>query len=143
MDMQMIADRLELTDWFTAYAGSVDGKDWARWRTLFTDDAYVDYRSAGGIDGDRETVALWLESALANFPMTQHLVANIDAQVDGDTATVRAMFHNPMGMPDGRTWFCGGYYNHDFVRTADGWKSKRLIEESSYFSDRSFEPASS
>ncbi len=140
MDVALLADRIAIADLLTRYATSVDSKDWALWRSVFTEDAYIDYRSAGGIDGDREAIAQWLESTLANFPMTQHLIANIDARVDGDTATVRAMFHNPMGMPDGTTWFCGGYYNHDLVRTTDGWKSARLIEQSSYFSDNRFTP---
>jgi hypothetical protein len=43
------------------------------------------------------------------------------------------MFYNPMGMPSGKTFWCGGFYNHSLVRTADGWKSHRLIEESSWF----------
>ena len=86
-------------------------------------------------------MAKWLAEALANFPMSQHLVANIDATATGDTATVRAMFHNPLGMPDGATWFCGGYYNHELVRTPEGWKSARLIEQSSYFSDGRFAPS--
>ena len=70
---------------------------------------------------------------MAGFPMTQHLIANIDVKLDGDRAAVRAMFYNPMGMPNGKSFFCGGWYNHDLVRTADGWKSRRLIEEASWF----------
>lgn len=134
MDLQLLADRLEITDLLTRYASSVDRKDWQSWRSCFTEDAYIDYRSAGGIDGDRETVARWLEETLAQFPMTQHLVSNIDIEVDGDRATARAMLFNPMGNPDGSTWFCGGYYNHELVRTPEGWRSRRLIEETTWFS---------
>ena len=47
------------------------------------------------------------------------------------------MFYNPMGMPSGKTFWCGGFYNHSLVRTADGWKSQRLIEESSWFDRQS------
>ena len=136
--MQTLGDRLEINDLLTRYAHSVDSKDWALYRTVFTDDAFIDYESAGGITGDREAVADWLEKTMAGFPMTQHLISNIDVKIDGDRATVRAMFYNPMGMPSGKTFWCGGFYNHSLVRTADGWKSERLIEESSWF-DRAAE----
>jgi 3-phenylpropionate/cinnamic acid dioxygenase small subunit len=138
MDMQTLGDRLEINDLLTRYAHSVDSKDWALYRSVFTDDAFIDYESAGGIKGDREAVADWLEKTMAGFPMTQHLISNIDVKIDGDRATVRAMFYNPMGMPSGKTFWCGGFYNHSLVRTADGWKSQRLIEESSWF-DRAAE----
>jgi 3-phenylpropionate/cinnamic acid dioxygenase small subunit len=133
MDLQTLADRLEINDLLTRYAHSVDSKDWALYRSVFTDDAFIDYESAGGIKGDREEVANWLEKTMAGFPMTQHLISNIDVKIEGDRASVRAMFYNPMGMPSGKTFWCGGFYNHSLVRTADGWKSERLIEESSWF----------
>lgn len=134
MDLQAISDRIEIEDLLTTYAHAVDAKDWALWRTLFTDDAHIDYESAGGIKGDRETIANWLEESLAMFGMTQHLISNIDAKVDGDTATVRAMFYNPMKFADsGDMFWCGGFYNHTLVRTPDGWKSKELIEDSQWF----------
>ena len=138
MDLQTLGDRLEINDLLTRYAHSVDSKDWALYRSVFTDDAFIDYESAGGIKGDREAVADWLEKTMAGFPMTQHLISNIDVKIDGDRASVRAMFYNPMGMPSGKTFWCGGFYNHSLVRTADGWKSQRLIEESSWF-DRAAE----
>ena len=138
MDLHTLGDRLEINDLLTRYAHSVDSKDWALYRSVFTDDAFIDYESAGGIKGDREEVVNWLEKTMAGFPMTQHLISNIDVKIDGDQATVRAMFYNPMGMPSGKTFWCGGFYNHSLVRTAEGWKSQRLIEESSWF-DRAAE----
>ncbi|HUP72106.1 MAG TPA: nuclear transport factor 2 family protein [Acidimicrobiales bacterium] len=138
MDLQTLGDRLEINDLLTRYAHSVDSKDWALYRSVFTDGAFIDYESAGGIKGDREEVANWLEKTMAGFPMTQHLISNIDVKIDGDRASVRAMFYNPMGMPSGKTFWCGGFYNHSLVRTAEGWKSERLIEESSWF-DRAAE----
>ena len=137
MDMQTLGDRLEINDLLTRYAHSVDSKDWTLYRSVFTDNAFIDYESAGGIKGDREAVANWLEKTLAGFPMTQHLISTIDVKIDGDRASVRAMFYNPMGMPSGKTFWCGGFYNHSLVRTADGWKSERLIEESSWFDRQS------
>ncbi|HEX7094381.1 MAG TPA: nuclear transport factor 2 family protein [Acidimicrobiales bacterium] len=133
MDLQTLADRIEINDLLTRYAHAVDSKDWALYRTVFTPDAHIDYESAGGVKGDLDTVVAWLEQTMAGFPMTQHLVSNIDVKLDGDTAQVRAMFYNPMGMPSGKNFFCGGWYNHELVRTPDGWRSRKLIEESAWF----------
>lgn len=133
MDLQTLADRIEITDLLTRYAHAVDSKDWTLYRTVFTADAHIDYESAGGVKGDLETVANWLEQTMVGFPMTQHLVSNIDVKLDGDAATVRAMFYNPMRMLNDKQFFCGGWYNHQLVRTADGWRSKQLIEESAWF----------
>jgi hypothetical protein len=53
--------------------------------------------------------------------------------LDGDTATVRAYFYNPMMLARGdgppQPAPGGGYYNHRLVRTAEGWRSVELIEE--------------
>ena len=86
MDMQTLGDRLDINDLLTRYAHSVDSKDWTLYRSVFTDDAFIDYESAGGIKGDREAVANWLEKTMAGFPMTQHLISNVDVKIDGDRA---------------------------------------------------------
>jgi 3-phenylpropionate/cinnamic acid dioxygenase small subunit len=133
MDLQTLADRIEINDLLTRYATAVDTKDWALYRTVFTPDAFIDYESAGGVKGTFDEVLAWMETTMAGFPMTQHLVANVAVQLDGDAATVRAMFYNPMQMGNGKNFFCGGWYNHQLVRTAEGWRSKQLIEESAWF----------
>jgi 3-phenylpropionate/cinnamic acid dioxygenase small subunit len=133
MDLQTLADRIEINDLLTSYATAVDTKDWALYRTVFTPDAFIDYESAGGVKGTFDEVVAWMEATMVNFPMTQHLVANVAVQLDGDAATVRAMFYNPMKMANGKNFFCGGWYNHQLVRTPEGWRSKQLIEESAWF----------
>ncbi len=53
MDIQHIADQLEIIVLLIAYALPVDGKDWVAYRSLFTDDVHIDYSSAGAIAGAR------------------------------------------------------------------------------------------
>jgi 3-phenylpropionate/cinnamic acid dioxygenase small subunit len=134
MDIQELSDRLEITDLLTRYARAVDRKDWNLYRTVFTADTHIDYTSAGGAALGLEEMCAWMDEALAQFPATQHLISNVHVEIDGDAATVEAMFHNPMKMPDGSAWVTGGWYHHDLVRTADGWRSRKLVEESAYFS---------
>ena len=66
---------------------------------MFTDDAHIDYSSAGAIAGSREQVADWLAQGFAAIPMSMHYITNIESQIDGETAQVRAMFYNPMQLP--------------------------------------------
>ena len=135
MDIQQIADQLEITALLNSYARAVDGKDWVTYRSVFTDDAYIDYSSAGAIAGGRDEVADWLAAGFGTIPMSMHYITNIEIlENTGDTATVRAMFYNPMQLP-GMTElsYCGGYYHHDLVRTPTGWRSRRLREENLWF----------
>ena len=133
MDLQAIEDRIAAEDLLTRYATAVDRRDWEQYRSIFTTDAEIDYTSAGGIAGTVDEIVEFLSTSLEMFEMTQHLVSNIDLKVTGDSATVTAMFNNPMRLPGGDTWFTGGWYHHDLVRTADGWRSRKLREESAWF----------
>lgn len=134
MDLQQLCDRAEIQDLLSKYARAVDTGDWELWRSLFTDDATVDYTALGGIAGTRDSVADWLSSSMALLPMKQHYVTNIETEISGDTADVIAMFYNPMRLPgtaDVST--CGGWYRHHLVRTGAGWRSTHLREENTWF----------
>ncbi|HEY9266882.1 MAG TPA: nuclear transport factor 2 family protein [Mycobacterium sp.] len=136
MDIQEISDRLEIEALLNKYARAVDTRDWDLWRSLFTDDAMVDYSSAGAIAGTRDEVAEWLEQALGAMQMMQHFISNVEAEISGDTAQVRAMFYNPMQLPGmDELSYCGGYYHHTLVRTSDGWRSRALREENAWFAN--------
>lgn len=134
MDIQRVGDELEIRALLNRYARAVDTKDWELYRSVFTDDAHIDYSSAGAAAGTRDEVADWLAAGFGAIPWTMHYITNIDSDVHGDTATVRAMFYNPMqlpGMPE--TSCCGGYYHHELVRTPDGWRSRSLREDNIWF----------
>jgi 3-phenylpropionate/cinnamic acid dioxygenase small subunit len=134
MDAQAVQDKLEIHELLARYARGVDTKDWELWKSVFTPDALVDYSSAGAPVGPPDEIAAWLEQGLQVVPMTQHFISNIEVDVQGDTAKVRAMFYNPMQLPGmSEMSFCGGYYHHEMVRTDEGWKSARLVEENVWF----------
>ena len=100
MSAREISDRLEIDDLLTRYATAVDAKDWDLYASCFTADAFIDYTAAGGIKGTLPEVKKWLSEVMALFPVTQHLVGNRVIAVDGDRATSRSAFFNPMGMAD-------------------------------------------
>ncbi len=138
--LQDITDRIEIDDLLTRYATAVDSKDWDLYASCFTPDAFIDYTAAGGIKGTVTEVKAWLAQVLPLFAMTQHVVANRVVKVDGDSATCRSCFFNPMGLSDGnggmQLFFDGGYYNDKLVRSAEGWRIAERIEETSYTTRR-------
>lgn len=135
MTLQHIADRIEIDDLLTRYATALDAKDWDTWASCFTPDAFIDYTAAGGVKGTLPQVRQWLTEVMAGFPMTQHLVTNRAVQIAGDTATCRSCLFNPMGVPDNGSlmvFFEGGYYRDTLVRTADGWRIAKRVEEPTF-----------
>ena len=136
-DAGRIADELAINALLTRYARAVDSKDWELYRSVFTPDAHIDYTSAGAVAGSRDEVAEWLTAGFAAIPWSMHYITNVEAEIDGDTATVRAMFYNPMQLPGmSEMSACGGYYHHELVRTPDGWRSRRLREDNVWFANR-------
>ena len=47
----VVADRIRLDDLLTRYATAIDNRDWELLDTVFTGDAHLDYRTAGGLEG--------------------------------------------------------------------------------------------
>lgn len=129
-------DFAEISALLYRYARAVDSKDWELYRSVFTDDAHIDYSSAGAAVGPRDEIIDWFAANFGVIPWSMHYITNIEADVDGDTATVRAMFYNPMQLPGiAGTSACGGYYHHRLVRTPDGWRSHNLREDNVWFTN--------
>ena len=131
-----ISDRLEIQQLMTAYSSAIDQRDFERLDTIFTPDAYIDYRAMGGIDGRYPAIKAWLEPALRWFPRYYHLVANTEMVLSGDTATCRCVCFNPMQvpLPDGgsQVMFLGLWYIDKLVRTGAGWRISERVQEACY-----------
>ena len=136
--IQEISDRLEIGDLLIRYCTAIDSKQYDDLDAVFTPEAIIDYTSAGGIRGTLSEIKKWLSQVLSLFPMTQHVVGNVVVKIEGDRATSRCVFFNPMGLPPpegkkGLKVLCfGGYYNDTLTRTRDGWRICERIEESSW-----------
>ncbi|MEU6388180.1 nuclear transport factor 2 family protein [Streptomyces sp. NPDC046939] len=135
VELATVLDRLAVDDLVTRYAVAVDDGDWAAYRALFAPDGRADYRAAGGVEGSAEEIARWLTATMELFPMRQHLIVNrlvhfdsVDREI-GDAAHVRADYVNPMRFPGEGTapdFVCGGRYAFALVRTAPGWRVRRV-----------------
>ncbi|NYG59137.1 hypothetical protein BJ980_002060 [Nocardioides daedukensis] len=135
MDSNEVADRLEITDVITRYTRAIDTRAFDRLHTeVFTPDAVLDYSAVGGPVGPPSEVVEWVEKGLRGFDRYQHIIGQVAITFDGpDNASATAYFTNPMvaKAPDGTEtlWEVGGYYHHQLVRTADGWRSTSLVDD--------------
>jgi hypothetical protein len=135
MSIEEISDRLEIQDLMVRYSYALDFQDWDAMEALFTSDATVDYSEMGGSRGDLATTMEFLRTTMPMFSSYQHLVAGSEIEIDGDTAQVRTMLHNPMVLGEGDQpdlMLCGLWYLDKLVRTPEGWKFKERVEKKSY-----------
>ncbi len=140
LSMQEISDRFELQDLVYRYSQIIDAKQFDLLRDdVFTKDAFIDYSAFGGSTGNLEETIEFLHKAMAIFPNTQHLNANVQIQLDpndSDKATGRVMCFNPQDMKTreagSHIFFCGLWYVDEYRRTQAGWRICRRVEEKSY-----------
>ena len=91
LTLQELSDRAEIQNLLVAEASSMDRRDWQRWQSVFTPDAFIDYSENDGATGDPARVRAWLEAVLGRFHSYQHLSSNCEIEVEGDRARARSM----------------------------------------------------
>lgn len=127
----VVADRIRLDDLLTRYATAIDNRDWELLDTVFTSDAHLDYRTAGGLAGVYPEVRVWLAEVLPIFDVTQHLVVNREFEHGDGQAQTRSCFLNVNRLHvGGKPWqfTVGGQYHDRMVHTDDGWRIVDRIE---------------
>ena len=136
LSLQEISDRLEIQQLMVDYATALDEYEIDRMDSIFTPDAYIDYRAMGGVDGRYPEIREWLKKSLKNFSNYYHMISNISIRIDGDTASSKIVCFNPMGVPmeDGtkQVMFLGLWYRDRHVRTPQGWRICERVEEATY-----------
>jgi hypothetical protein len=130
LSQQEISDRFEIHQVLIDYSTAIDQRRFDDLDRVFTEDAYIDYREMGGIDGRFPEVKAWLAQVLPNFPAYAHMLGNFDVRIDGDTASSRTILFNPMVLGGDRNQilFCGLWYEDEFIRTPAGWRMSRRVE---------------
>jgi len=134
-DQQSAGDQLQIQNVLFDYAWACDNGDWILLRSLFSDDARLDYSTSGGPAGGPDEVVAWLEESLSQVGLIQHVVSNFQMDVSEDRAGGRAMFFTSVRLPDSPDMlFTGGYYQLELVRAGDRWKLQRLFEDNRWMS---------
>ena len=124
-------DRISMDDLLTRYATAIDSLDWELLDAVFTNDARIDYRSSGGIEGSYPEVRRWLAEVLPLFDVTQHHVLNREFDRSNDGLHARSCFLNVNRLElEGKPslFTVGGRYHDRLVNTADGWRIAQRVE---------------
>lgn len=117
--------RQDVADVLVRYATGIDRRDWALFRTCFTDDCEADYGDIGvwhGVDAITE----WMAQAHAACGHTMHRITNQAVSPNGDGVAARSYVDAIVMAPDNHTGTRAvGYYDDELVRTDDAWKIAR------------------
>jgi 3-phenylpropionate/cinnamic acid dioxygenase small subunit len=124
-----LADRQEIAELCARYTTALDTRDWDLLESCFTPKAAF-VHPGGRLEGF-PAILDRTRTALARLTATQHLLGNIVAEVDGDTARSVCYFqaqHVRAGTPGGETYIIAGRYADTLTRTADGWKITERVQ---------------
>ncbi len=127
--LRTLMDRQQIADLCVRYATALDTKDWALLRRCFVDEP-VFVHPGGRLEG-WDAILARTSGALIPLDVTQHLLGNITAEVDGDVASSRCYFqaqHVRHDTPGGDTYVIAGSYADRLERTADGWRIAERVQ---------------
>lgn len=134
--VRALVDRAEVHRLIDRYMASHDGStasiaDFG----IFTPDASLDAAYADPLTG-RENIVAFQGAIMAKFEQRQHASANTLVELQGDTASFRTnmvvhqVHHAPSGPRPGDrpggVLAGGGYLEGEAVRTAHGWRLRRV-----------------
>lgn len=131
--VSLLLDRQQIADLCIRYTTALDAKDWELLRGCFTD-APVFVHPGGRLTGWAAILAR-TSGALDPLDVTQHLLTNITAEVDGNAATARCYFqaqHVRHDTPGGDTYVIAGTYADRLERTPTGWRIAERVQTYSW-----------
>ena len=118
-------DRQDISDLLVRYATGIDRRDWALFRTVFTDDCELDYGEIGVWNGV-DAVTDFMEQVHAMAGHTMHRLSNQTITVDGDNAVARTYIDGLIMVGDNKSGVNAiGFYDDEIVRTDAGWRIAR------------------
>jgi 3-phenylpropionate/cinnamic acid dioxygenase small subunit len=127
-----VEDRRQIETVLLRYAQACDEKDWDRFDEVFIPSVKSSY--SGTTMNDRVAIRERISGLLDNCGVTQHLIGNIQIDLDGDEAStfckVRG-WHQGVGAWDGVFFEAFGHYDDHFLRTPQGW----LIDRREFVSE--------
>jgi hypothetical protein len=128
-DLQQLIDRQEIADLCVRYTFALDTKDWELLESCFT--GAPSFVHPGGRLEGFEAILARTRSALESLDASQHLLGNVMAAVDGDTARAASYFqaqHVRAGTLGGDTYIIAGSYTDSLARTCGGWKIAERVQ---------------
>ena len=83
---QNFSDHLEIQQVINLYASAIDKHQWSALESVFTEDAEANFIGLGIFEG-RQAIVDLISAVLTQCSVTQHLLGNINIEVNGDRAT--------------------------------------------------------
>jgi hypothetical protein len=131
--LQLLLDRVEISEVVYNYATGVDSKDERLFRSIWADEITVD--GVGGNFGESKPATLSADKwasiiirRISKFAVTQHTLTNPKIEVDGDRAKcvvyMQARHFVQGWKPGDPIYDMGGFYTHDLIRAPNGWRIK-------------------
>ena len=117
--------RPDVTEVLIRYATAIDRRDWALFRTCFTEDCHADYGDIGVWDGV-EAITEFMQSAHIAMGHTLHRISNEVVTRSGSSVSARCYVDAVLLDADDRGGVNTlGFYDDELVHTDRGWKIAR------------------
>lgn len=131
--IQLIEDRRAIEHLVNEYHKRADAFDWAGWSETIAEDGVLDFPTGFGKMSGRKNIHDTCKASMDHvYEVMQHVIVNLDIEVNGDTATGTAnlLFTGIMKASDPTKYYqCGGRYKFNFQRTPQGWLIGRYFLE--------------
>lgn len=128
--LRVLLDERDIERTLTRFARAMDERDWTAMAEILADDAVGDL-GTGRLHGSAAMIGL-IRQFLDNCGPTQHLLANVVIDVDGDTAISRAYVHDVHLSSDADPavrFYTLGDYTDTWERRSDGsWKLRERFK---------------
>ena len=110
------------------YFRTLDTKDWAGFRAVFTDDVVVDTSASdGGVVQGADDFIGFLQQVLADAVTVHHGHMPEIELTSPTTATAVWSMHDHIEWPTGMRLDGDGHYHDTYVKTDDGWRISSLV----------------
>lgn len=120
----------EIAEVVFRYGYALDSRDWDLLRTCFLPDVVGNY--GGDPLQGYEAIEELCRNTLEPLSVSQHLIGNVSATVDGDEARSSCYLHAQHvrpGTEGGEQFIFAGRYLDRLVRTPEGWRiAERTLE---------------
>jgi 3-phenylpropionate/cinnamic acid dioxygenase small subunit len=114
--------RQDVADVLVRYATGIDRRDWAMFRSCFTDDCEADYGKIGVWHGADEITA-WMRETHEPCGHTMHRITNEAVTASATGVAARSYVDAIVMFGDNQAGTrAAGYYDDELVLTDDGWK---------------------
>ena len=123
--MSEFKDYREIESVLNLYTTALDTREFERLRDVFTPDALVSYPALDVQCDGVEAVIELVTGALAQCGSTQHLLGNVEIDVQGDQASASCYLqaiHLGLGDFEGEIYTVWGQYRDKLKKTASGWR---------------------